>query len=106
MDMQYWINAEHIRPLYDLFHIKQIVSHISRKQMLTSTKNKGILRPIFCIDINTHIDRKWKIMQNLLKNYFFKMFKFLLTFFIDIITPVVLSTQIACDVMCVQHVIH
>ena len=27
------------------------------------------------------------------------MFKFLLTFFIDIITPVISSTQIACDVM-------
>ena len=26
------------------------------------------------------------------KNYFFKMFKFLLTFFIDIITPVISST--------------
>ena len=23
---------------------------------------KGVLRPIFCIDINTHNDRKWKIM--------------------------------------------
>ena len=33
------------------------------------------------------------------------MFKILLTFFIDIITPVVSSTQIACDVMCLQHVI-
>ena len=32
------------------------------------------------------------------------MFKFLLIFFIDIITSVILSTQIACDVMCVQHV--
>ena len=68
---------------------------------------KGILRPIFYIDINTHIGRKWKITQNLLKkNYFFKMFKFLSTFFIDIISPVISSTQIACDVMCVQHVIH
>ena len=38
--------------------------------------------------------------------YFFKMFKFLLAFSIDIITPVISSTQIACDVMCVQHVIH
>ena len=28
---------------------------------------KGILRPIFYIDIDTHIDRKSKIMQNLLK---------------------------------------
>ena len=62
---------------------------------------KGILRPIFYIDINTYIDRKWKIMQSLLdKKFFFKMFKFLLTFPIDIITPVILSTQIACDVMC------
>ena len=34
------------------------------------------------------------------------MFKLLLPFFIDIIIPVILSTQIACDVMCVQHVIH
>ena len=33
------------------------------------------------------------------------MIKILLTFFIDIITPVVSSTQIACDVMCLQHVI-
>ena len=41
----------------------------------------------------------------ILKNYFFKMFKFLLTFF-NIITPVISSTHIACDVMCVQHVIH
>ena len=42
----------------------------------------------------------------ILKNYFSKMISFLLTFFIDIITPVISSTQIACDVMCVQHVIH
>ena len=67
----------------------------------------GILRPIFYTDINTHIDMKWKIMQNLLKKpYIFKMFKFLLTFFIDIITAVISSTLIACEVICVQHVIH
>ena len=48
---------------------------------------------------------KKEILKNLLK-IFFKMFKFLLTFFIDIITPFISSTQIACDVMCVQHVIH
>ena len=46
-------------------------------------------------------------MQNLLeKNYFFKIFKFLLIFFIAIITHVIPSTQISCDVMCVQHVVH
>ena len=39
------------------------------------------------------------------KNFFFKMFKFLVTFSIDITTPDISSTQIACDVMCVQHVI-
>ena len=61
---------------------------------------------MFCIDINTHIDRKWKYAKFIKKNYFFKMFKFSLTFFIDIITRVILSTQIACGVMCVQHVIH
>ena len=33
------------------------------------------------------------------------MFKLLLIFFIAIITPVISSTQIACDVMCVQYVI-
>ena len=33
------------------------------------------------------------------------MFKFLLTHFIDIITPVISSTQIECDDMCVQHLI-
>ena len=26
---------------------------------------KGMLLPIFCVDINTHSDRKWKIMFNL-----------------------------------------
>ena len=68
---------------------------------------KGILRPIFYIDIDTHIDRKSKIMQNLLKKInFCRMFKLLLTFSIDIITLILLSTQMACDVMCVQHVIH
>ena len=46
-------------------------------------------------------------MQTLFnKNYFFKMFRFLLTFFIDIIIPVISSTQITCDVMCVQNVIY
>ena len=46
-------------------------------------------------------------MQNLFKkNYFFKMFKFLLAFVIYIITSVISSTQIACHVLCVQHVIH
>ena len=33
------------------------------------------------------------------------MFWFLLIFSIDIITPVISSTQIACDVKFVQHVI-
>ena len=34
------------------------------------------------------------------------MLKLLLTFFIDIITPVISSTQITCEVMRVQHAIH
>ena len=33
------------------------------------------------------------------------MFKFLPVFFINIITPAISSTQIVCEVMCVQHVI-
>ena len=31
-----------------------------------------------------------------------RKFQFLLAFFIDVITPVISSTQIVCDVMCVQ----
>ena len=53
---------------------------------------KGMLGPISCIDINTHIGRKWKII--------------FIDLFIDNITSVISSTQIACDVMCVQHIIH
>ena len=41
-----------------------------------------------------------------LKNYFSEMFKILLIFFTDTITSVISSIQIACDVMCVQYVIH
>ena len=40
----------------------------------------------------------------ILKTYFFKMFSLLLIFFIDTIISVISSTQIACDVMCVQYV--
>ena len=39
----------------------------------------------------------------ILKTYFFKMFLLLLIFVIDVIS-VISSTQIACDVMCVQYV--
>ena len=42
---------------------------------------------------------------NFIKKFFFQNVKFLLIFFIDIITPVISSTQIACYVMCVQNVI-
>ena len=38
------------------------------------------------------------------KKLFFNIFKFLLIFSIDIVIPVILSTQIVCDVMCVQPV--
>ena len=40
----------------------------------------------------------------ILKTHFFKMSSLLLIFFIDTIISVVSSTQIACDVMCVQCV--
>ena len=55
---------------------------------------KGILRSIVCININTG---NGKLCKNI---------SVLLTFFLDIITPVILSTQIICDVMYVQHAIH
>ena len=36
-------------------------------------KFKGMLQPIFCVDINTHGDKKGKIMSNLfLKKLFLK----------------------------------
>ena len=41
---------------YTIFHIQSFLYYI-----------KGMLRPIFCIDINTHSDRKWKIIWNLFK---------------------------------------
>ena len=44
-------------------------------------------------------------MLNLFKKLFLKMLQLLLIFFIDIITSTISSTQIACDVMCVQYVI-
>ena len=40
-----------------------------------------------------------------LKKLFFQNVLVFIIFFIDTITPVVSSTQIACDAMCVQHVI-
>ena len=42
---------------------------------------QGILRPIFYIDINTNIDRKWKIMQNLFKKLFFQKFQVFIDLF-------------------------
>ena len=40
------------------------------------------------------------------KSIFSKCLSFYWPFFMDIITPVILSTNIAYDAMCVQHVIH
>ena len=65
---------------------------------------KGILRPIFCIDINTQCQEMRNYVKNFLKIYIFKMFSLLLIFFIDTIISVISSTEIACDVMCVQYV--
>ena len=46
-------------------------------------------------------------MQNLFKKFFFQnVLSFYRSFFIDIITPIISSTQITNDVTCVQHVIH
>ena len=61
-----------------------------------------MLRPIFCIDINTHSDWICKIY---LKKLFFQNASVFINLFKDIITPVISCTQIACDIMCVQHVI-
>ena len=64
---------------------------------------KGKLLPIFC---NTHSVRKLKsYVKFIVKNYFFKMFEFLLIFSIDIVTPIISFMQIACDVMCIEHLI-
>ena len=65
----------------------------------------GMLQLIFCIDINTYSDRTGD--EKLCKIYF-KCFENVLIFidiFIDIISPLISSTQIAYDVIFVQHVI-
>ena len=55
-----------------------------------------MLRPIFCIE---------KLCKIYLEKLFLQNVLVFIDFFIDIITLVISSTQIACDVMCVQHVI-
>ena len=55
-----------------------------------------MLRPIFCIDINTHSEKLCKIY---FKKLFFQNVLGIIDFFIDIITPVVSSNRIVCDVM-------
>ena len=40
------------------------------------------------------------------KKLFFQNILVFIDLFIGIITPVISSTQVACDAMCVQHVIH
>ena len=50
---------------------------------------------------------KLKIMRNLLQEtIFFQNVSVFIDFFIDIITSVISSTQVACDVMCAQYVNH
>ena len=51
----------------------------------------------------------WQEMKNakcIQKNYFSKCLSLYWSFFIAIIASVISSSQIACDIMCVQHVIH
>ena len=67
----------------------------------TEFQLKGMLRPIL-----THIKAgDEKACKIYLKKLFFQNV-LVLIFFIEIITSVILPTQIACDVMCVHHVIH
>ena len=61
-----------------------------------------MLRPIFCIDINTRSEKLCKIY---LKKLFFQNVLGIIDFFIDIITPVVSSNRIVCDVMWVHEVV-
>ena len=63
---------------------------------------KGMFGLIFCIDINTH-SKNEKVCKKLFSQdviIFIDPF-----YFIDAVNPVISSTQIAYDVMCVQHVI-
>ena len=46
-----------------------------------------------------------KLCKIYLRKLFFQNVLAFINLFIDIITPVISSTQIACDVMWVQHVI-
>ena len=58
-----------------------------------------MLGPVFCIDINTHSDRKEKLRKIYLKKLFFQNVLVFIDLFIYIITPDISSTQIACDIM-------
>ena len=44
---------------FELFNFNSLLNH---KKPLVFWWFKGMLRPIFRIDINIHSDRKWKIM--------------------------------------------
>ena len=54
------------------------------------------------IDIGTENEQSYKIYLNKL---FFQNVLILLIFFLDINTSAISSTNSACDVICVQHVI-
>ena len=83
-----------------LFLLKRILFVNFAKFLKEYSGQYSILIWIYTLTGN----EKWyKIYEKII---FSKCFKFLWTYFIDIITPVISSTQIACDVMCVQHIIH
>ena len=62
---------------------------------------KGLLWAIFCVDLNTHGNEK--LCKIYLKNFFFRNV-LAFSFYVDVFVSLISSTQIACDVMCVQYV--
>ena len=65
-----------------------------------------MLRATFCIGINTHSAKNEELCEIYLKNLFFQNVLVLIDLFHGYHFPVISSTQIVCDFMCVQHVIN
>ena len=61
-------------------HLPYLQIHYKTSFLRTSPKMslciKKMLQITFCVDINTHSDRKWKIMKDLFKKLFSKCFIF------------------------------
>ena len=70
-DLSLWLSYDCLTHSQILIFLSLILNNFMLVSKSNSSVFKGIPRPIYYIDINTHIDRKWKIMQNLFKKSIF-----------------------------------